>query len=66
MFSEERSRMKTTSKKLDYVKDKIFDLLNDEDEIGIRDIETNDKKGVFKIWLQDGKIIEVECRQVTC
>lgn len=58
--------MNTRSKKLDYVKDKIFELLNDTDEIGIRDIETNDKKGLFKVWLQDGKIFEVECRQVTC
>lgn len=58
--------MKTRSEKLDYLKDKIFDLLNDADEIGIKDIETNDKKGIFKVLLQDGKIFEVECRQMIC
>lgn len=55
-----------TSEKLDYLKDKIFDLLNDADEIGIKDIETNDKKGIFKVLLQDGGIFEVECRQLIC
>lgn len=58
--------MKRRNKKLEYLKDKIFDLLNDADEIGIRDIETNDKKGIFKVLLQDGNMLEVECRQVNC
>ena len=58
--------MKTRNKKLDYLKDKIFDLLNDADEIGIRDIETNDKQGIFKVFLQDGNMFEVECRQRIC
>lgn len=58
--------MKASSKKLDYIKDKIFDLLNDADELGIRDIQTNDKKGIFKVLLQDGEIFEVKCRQIIC
>ncbi len=58
--------MKKGSKKLDYFKDKIFDLLNDTDEIGIRDIETNDREGIFKVLLQDGNMFEVECRQINC
>lgn len=56
--------MKTKSKKLNYLKDKIFDLLNDADEIEIKDIETNDKKGIFKVFLQDGNMFEIKCRQV--
>ena len=32
----------------------------------IRDIETDDKKGIFKVFLQDGDMFEVECRQVIC
>ena len=45
--------MKTDSKELEYFKDKIFDLLNEADEIEIKDIETYDKKGIFKVLLQD-------------
>ena len=56
--------MKTDSKELEYFKDKIFDLLNEADEIEIKDIETYDKKGIFKVLLQDGCMFEVECRQV--
>lgn len=58
--------MKERCKKLDYIKDKIFDLLNDADEIGIEDIETNDKKGIFRVTLREGCILEVECRQMIC
>ncbi len=58
--------MMTQNRKLEYIKDKIFDLLNDADEIGIRDIETNDKKGVFKVLLQDGYMFEIECHKVSC
>lgn len=52
------------SKKLDHFKEKIFELLNNADEIGIRDIETNDKEGIFKVLLQGGNIFEIECRLV--
>lgn len=58
--------MRIGNEKLDYLKDKIFDFLNDEDDIGIRNIETNDKKGIFKVLLQDGSIFEIECRQINC
>lgn len=50
--------MKTRSKKLDYVKDKIFDLLNDTDEIGIRNIETNDKKGYSRFGFKAEKYLK--------
>ncbi len=56
--------METGKKKMDYFKDKIFDLLNDEDEIQIQDIETNDKENTFKIFLWDGNIFEVKFRQM--
>ena len=32
--------------KLEFFKDKMFELLNDADTISIKDIETNDKEGV--------------------
>lgn len=49
---------------LDYFKDKIFDLLNETDTMIISDIEAKDKENIFRICLEDGKIFEVECRQV--
>ena len=51
---------------LECFKDKIFHLLNEENTMDIRDIETNDKQGIFKVFLQDGDMFEVECRQVIC
>lgn len=58
--------MEAGKKKLEYFKDKLFDLLNNSDDMGIKDIETNDKKNTFTVFLQDGDLFEVECRQVVC
>lgn len=49
---------------IDYFKDKVFELLNDADDMGIRDIETNDKENIFRVLLQNGSLFELECRQV--
>ncbi len=49
---------------MDYFKDKLFELLNDADDLGIRDIETNDKDNILQVSLQNGIIVEVECRQI--
>lgn len=45
-------------------KDMVFELLNDADDVGISDIDTNDKENTFKVFLQNGNIFELECRQV--
>ncbi len=50
--------------KLEFFKDKMFELLNDADTISIKDIETNDKEGTFLVSTQDGRVFEVRCRQV--
>ena len=50
--------------KLEFFKDKMFDLLNDADTIRIKDIEANDKEGTFLVSTQDGSVFEVRCRQV--
>ncbi|MDE6363371.1 MAG: hypothetical protein K2O40_14650 [Lachnospiraceae bacterium] len=50
--------------KLEYFKDKLFELLNDADTIKIKDIETNDKEGTFTVSIQDGSVFEVRCCQV--
>ncbi len=49
---------------IEYFKDKLFDLLNDADNIGIINIETYDKENIFKIFFQNGTIYEIECRQI--
>lgn len=50
---------------MDYFKDKLFELLNDADDMGISDIETNDRENKLIVSLQDGMIVEVECRQIS-
>lgn len=49
---------------IEYFKDKLFDLLNEADNIGIINIETYDKENIFKIFFQNGTIYEIECRQI--
>ena len=49
--------------KLDYFKDKIFDLLNDAENMNIKDIVTNDKEDRFTILIQDGTIFEINFKQ---
>lgn len=46
-------------------KDKIFELLNEADEMKISDIETNDRENIFKVMLQNGSAFEVQCRQIS-
>ena len=46
---------------LEYFKDKIFDLLNEENTMDIQDIETNDKENTFQIFFEDGSAFEIEC-----
>lgn len=58
--------MKTGSEKLRYFKDKIFDLLNDTSESDIKNIEPDDKDGVFKILLKGRNRSEIESRQILC
>ena len=58
--------METGKKAMEYFKDKIFDLLNDADDMCIRDIETDDRNNTFRVFLQDGNLFEVECRKVVC
>ncbi|MDE7476874.1 MAG: hypothetical protein K2M91_02820 [Lachnospiraceae bacterium] len=50
--------------KLDYFKDKIFELINDADNMYIKNIETNDREDKLTVQLQDGTVFEVNCRQL--
>ena len=49
---------------LNYFKDKLFDLLNETNEIDINDIEANDRKNTFLIAVENGNLFELECRQL--
>lgn len=50
---------------LDYFKDKLFDLLNDADDMGITDIETNYRENKLIVSLQDSLVVEIQCRQIS-
>lgn len=49
---------------LDYFKDTVFELLNDSDDMAVKDIQTKDKENIFTVLLMDGSYFELECRQI--
>lgn len=50
---------------LNYLKDRLFDLLNDtSEELNISDIETHEKENTFGISMTDGSVFEIECRRI--
>lgn len=50
---------------LNYLKDMLFDLLNDNsEELNIFDIQTHEKENTFGISMTDGSVFEIECRRI--
>lgn len=49
---------------LNYFKDKLFDLINESDELDIADIETEDRKDLFTVTMGDGSVFKVMCEAV--
>lgn len=50
---------------LNYLKDRLFDLLNDNSEdLNISDIETHERENTFGISMTDGSVFEIECRRI--
>lgn len=50
---------------LNYLKDRLFDLLNDNsEELNISDIQTHEKENTFGISITDGSVFEIECRRI--
>lgn len=49
---------------MDYFKDKLFELLNDADDMGIIDIDTNYRENKLIVSLQSGIVVEIQCRQI--
>ena len=41
----------------------VFELLNDAENMCIKDIETNDREDKFTVSTQDGSVFEISCSQ---
>lgn len=50
---------------LNYFRDKLFDLLNDSEGMGIADLYADERKGLLTVETEDGNVFEIICRQVT-
>lgn len=48
---------------LNYFRDKLFDLLNDSDEMEIADIDADERHGLLIVKTEDGDIFEIVCRR---
>lgn len=46
---------------LNEFKDRLFDVLNETDDLPIADIMVNDAKNNMKIYLEDGTIATITC-----
>lgn len=47
---------------LNYFKDKLFDLLNETDELDITDLNMEDRKNLLTVSMSDGSIFEIICQ----
>lgn len=48
---------------LNYFKDKLFDILNETDEMEICNISVDDRNNLFTIILDDGSVFKMLCRK---
>ena len=51
--------------KLNYFRDKLFDLLNDSEGMGIADLNADERNSLLTVRTEDGDVFEVVCRQAT-
>ena len=49
---------------LNYLKDHLFDLLNESDCLSVTDIEANDTLNTFRITVPDGSVFVRSCQRV--
>ena len=45
-------------------KDRLFDVINDTDNLSLQDLIFEDKKDIIQICLEDGSVFEVRIRKV--
>lgn len=48
---------------LNYFRDKLFDLLNDSEGMGIADLNADERNSLFTVRTEDGDVFEIVCRQ---
>ncbi len=44
-------------------RDKLFDLLNDSEEMGIADLDADEQNNLLTVKTEDGNLFEIVCRQ---
>ena len=49
---------------LNYFKDKLFDILNETDEMDISDITADDRRHLLTVTIASGSVFEIVCQQV--
>ena len=49
--------------KLNYFRDKLFDLLNDSEGMGIADLNAVEQNSLLTVRTVDGDVFEIVCRQ---
>ena len=50
---------------LNYFKDKLFDLLNDSEGMGIADLSADERNNLLTVRTEDGNVFEIVCRMAT-
>ncbi|MBD5088616.1 MAG: hypothetical protein HDT30_07365 [Clostridiales bacterium] len=48
---------------LNYFKDKLFDLLNDSEGMGITDLNSDEQNNLLTVRTEDGNVFEIVCQQ---
>lgn len=50
--------------RLNFFKDKLFELLDESSSLDIADIETKDLHNLFTVKTTDESLFEIECRKI--
>ena len=48
---------------LNYFRDKLFDLLNDSEGMGIADLNADERNSLLTVRTENGNVFEIICRQ---
>ncbi len=48
---------------LNYFRDRLFDLLNDSEGMGIADLNADERNSLLTVRTENGNVFEIICRQ---